>query len=76
MFERYDEDGDMVIAETGDFVIRVTGPVNNGDLLESNGDGTARVQADDIVRSSTVAKSMITDLSVSEKVIPCLLMVC
>ena len=27
-----------------------------GDLLESNGDGTAKVQSDDIVRSKTIGK--------------------
>jgi hypothetical protein len=30
--------------------------VSAGSLLESNGDGTARVQADDIVRASTIAR--------------------
>jgi hypothetical protein len=51
-------DDDFFVATTGDFVIRVTGPCEVGDLLESNGDGTARVQADDIIRSSTVAKAV------------------
>ncbi len=30
--------------------------VEAGDLLVSNGDGTAKVQDDDIIRSKTVAK--------------------
>jgi hypothetical protein len=67
VFERWDDDqtgtegdweDDFMVATTGDFVIRVTGPCEIGDLLESNGDGTARVQADDIVRSSTIAKAV------------------
>jgi hypothetical protein len=53
-----EEDTDFYVATTGDFIIRVTGPCAQGDLLESNGDGTARVQADDIVRSSTIAKAV------------------
>ena len=68
---------DMLIAQSGDFVIRVTGPVANGDLLESAGDGTARVQADAIVRASTIAKACWSDDSTAaEKTIPCLLMAC
>jgi hypothetical protein len=51
-------EADYYVGTTGDFVVRVTGPCEQGDLLESNGDGTARVQADDIIRSSTVAKAV------------------
>ncbi len=51
-------DTDLFVATTGDYIIRVTGPCEQGDLLESNGDGTARVQADDLVRSSTIAKAV------------------
>lgn len=49
---------DMYVAAVGSFLVRVNKDVvvMNGDLLESNGDGTARVQADYIVRASTVAK--------------------
>ena len=36
--------------------VLVTGACAGGDLLESNGDGTAKVQDDDIIRSKTVAK--------------------
>lgn len=76
VFERYDEDGDMVLAENGDFVIRATGPITNGDLLESNGDGTAKAQADGIVRSSTIGKALVTVIqeATDESTIPCLLM--
>ena len=49
---------DMYVTAVGAFVCRVNAEitVQMGDLLESNGDGTARVQADDIIRSSTIGK--------------------
>jgi hypothetical protein len=70
LFENWDDDNaydnstgdkntwdyDYKVVTSGDFVVRVTGPCEAGDLLMSNGDGTAIVQADDIIRSSTIAK--------------------
>ena len=66
VFHRWDDaddglDGDvndMEIAQVGTYVIRVNKDVTveAGDLLVSNGDGTAKVQDDDIIRSKTVAK--------------------
>jgi len=49
---------DMYIAGLGTYVVRVYKDVTveSGDLLVSNGDGTAKVQDDDIIRSKTVAK--------------------
>jgi len=49
---------DMYIAQVGTFIIRVNKDetVEAGDLLVSNGDGTAKLQEDDIIRSKTVAK--------------------
>ena len=49
---------DMNIAQVGTYIIRVNKDVTveAGDLLVSNGDGTAKVQDDDIIRSKTVAK--------------------
>jgi hypothetical protein len=49
---------DLKIAQVGTFVIRVNKDVTveAGDLLVSNGDGTAKKQDDDIIRSKTVAK--------------------
>jgi hypothetical protein len=86
VFDRYDEDDednpyDFYVAQSGDFIIRVAAGtvVQNGDLLESAGDGTARVQADDICRSSTIAK--VTSNYVSETYadgsfcVPCILMI-
>jgi hypothetical protein len=52
------ETNDMLVTSLGAFICRVNADVvvEQGDLLESNGDGTARVQADDIIRSSTIGK--------------------
>ena len=49
---------DMNIAQVGTYIIRVNKDVTveAGDLLVSNGDGTAKKQDDDIIRSKTVAK--------------------
>ena len=49
---------DMNIAQVGTFIVRVNKDVtvSAGDLLVSNGDGTAKKQDDDIIRSKTVAK--------------------
>jgi hypothetical protein len=55
----FDDDvNDMEIAQVGTFIIRVNKDVTveAGDLLVSNGDGTAKLQEDDIIRSKTVAK--------------------
>jgi hypothetical protein len=55
-----EDDGynDMYVAGLGTYVIRVNKDVTveSGDLLVSNGDGTAKVQDDDIIRSKTIAK--------------------
>ena len=53
-----DDVNDMNIAQVGTFIIRVNKDVTveAGDLLVSNGDGTAKKQDDDIIRSKTVAK--------------------
>jgi hypothetical protein len=52
------ETNDMYVTAVGAFICRVNAgvAVQEGDLLESNGDGTARVQSDDIIRSSTIGK--------------------
>ena len=58
-FDYLDDDvNDMNIAQVGTFIIRVNKDVTveAGDLLVSNGDGTAKLQEDDIIRSKTVAK--------------------
>lgn len=58
ILERYDEDGEPICAMSGDLVIRIDAGVTvaMGDLLESAGNGCARPQSDDIIRSKTIAK--------------------
>jgi hypothetical protein len=49
---------DMYVASVGTHVVRINKDitVQAGDLLSSNGDGTAKVQDDDIIRSKTIGK--------------------
>jgi len=87
VFQSWDDDddtytNDFYCAMTGDFVIRIAQgtTVARGDLLMSAGDGTAKPQDDDIVRSKTIAK--VTSTTVSETYadnsycVPCVLMAC
>ena len=87
VFWAWDEDNtvevnDFYVSMTGDMVIRVAASttVARGDLLISAGDGTAKPQADDIVRSSTIAKitSTISTTTYADgsKAYPCVLMAC
>lgn len=77
-----DDFNDMNIAMTGDFVIRIAQgtTVARGDLLMSAGDGTAKPQDDDIVRSKTIAKVTSTNVSHTYDdgtyLVPCVLMAC
>ncbi len=58
-----DKVNDMYVASLGSFVVRIHGDetVAIGDYLQSKGDGTAKVQADDILRASTIAKVTSTE---------------
>ena len=58
---------DMYVAALGAFVVRVHSgeTVAIGDYLQSNGDGTAKVQADDIMRASTIAKVTSTEKTIT-----------
>jgi len=58
VFQTWDEVEDMLITSLGAFVVRIAAgvTVEIGDLLESNGDGCAKVQDDDIIRSKTIGK--------------------
>ena len=87
VFWAWDEDNtvevnDFYVSMTGDMVIRVAASttVARGDLLISAGDGTAKPQADDIVRSSTIAKITSTTSTATyadgSKAYPCVLMAC
>jgi hypothetical protein len=58
-----DEVNDMLVTALGAFVVRIHGDetVAIGDYLQSKGDGTAKKQADDILRASTIAKVTSTE---------------
>jgi hypothetical protein len=77
-----DDEGDLNVAMTGDMVIRIAQgtTVARGDLLMSAGDGTAKPQDDDIVRSKTIAKVTSTTVSTTyadgSYCVPCVLMAC
>ena len=70
------------VAMTGDMIIRIAKGVTvaRGDLLMSAGDGTAKPQGDDIVRSKTIAKVTSTNVSHTYDdesfCVPCVLMAC
>ena len=70
---RFDEDDKVFVASVGIGSVRVTGACAKGDLLESNGDGTAKVQSDDIVRSKTIGKVTIGNSSSGVKLVSCVL---
>jgi hypothetical protein len=70
------------MAMTGDMIIRIAQGVTvaRGDLLMSAGDGTAKPQGDDIVRSKTVAKVTSSHVTCTyadgSYCVPCVLMAC
>ena len=51
-----DVDYRMILNAVGIAEVLVTGKASIGDLIESNGDGSAKVQDDDIIRSKTIGK--------------------
>lgn len=79
-----EDDGynDILLGMTGDMVIRIAAGtlVQRGDLLMSAGDGTAKPQGDDVVRSKTIAKVISTHVSHTyadgSYAVPCVLMAC
>ena len=87
VFQAWDDDDDtytddFYCAMTGDFIIRIAEGVTieRGDLLMSAGDGTAKPQGDDIIRSKTIAKVTSTNVSCTyddgSYCVPCVLMAC
>jgi hypothetical protein len=81
----HDEDhnvDEINMAMTGDMIIRIAQGVTvaRGDLLMSAGNGTAKPQGDDIVRSKTVAKVTSTHVTCTyadgSYCVPCVLMAC
>jgi hypothetical protein len=87
VFQSWDDDDDTYTddfhcAMTGDFIIRIAGgvPVHKGQLLMSAGDGTAKPQDDDIIRSKTIAKVTSNHVTCTyddgSYCVPCVLMAC
>jgi hypothetical protein len=84
VFSHWDNDdlinNDFYVASVGSYVVRIKAGqvVSKGDLLQSNGDGTAKVQADDIIRASTFAKvlsnTVIETYEDGSFIVPCSLM--
>jgi hypothetical protein len=80
----FSDDGplDFFCAMTGDMIIRIAEgvTVQRGDLLMSAGDGTAKPQDDDIIRSKTIAKVTSTHITCTyddgSYCVPCVLMAC
>ena len=70
---KFNAQGKVYVASVGIGSVRVTGACAKGDLLESNGDGTAKVQSDDIVRSKTIGKVTIGNSSSGVKLVSCVL---
>ena len=87
VFVNWDDDDqdnpfDLNMAMTGDMIIRIAQSVsvNRGDLLMSAGDGTAKPQGDDVVKSKTIAKVTSTHATCTYEdgsyCVPCVLMAC
>ena len=84
VFHAWDNDdlinNDFYVASVGSYVVRIKAgqTVAKGDLLQSNGDGTAKVQADDLVRASSFAKvlsnTVIETYEDGSFIVPCSLM--
>jgi hypothetical protein len=73
VLSKFDENDKPVVASVGIGSVKVTGACNGGDLLESNGDGTAKVQSDDIIRSKTIGKVTIGNSDTGVKLVSCVL---
>ena len=84
LFVAYDLDGDgyndFYVASVGSYVVRIKSgeTIAKGDLLQSNGDGTAKVQTDDNIKSSSFAKVLSTTIIETYEdgsyLVPCSLM--
>jgi hypothetical protein len=81
-YDKQHEVDEINMAMTGDMIIRIAQgtTVARGDLLMSAGDGTAKPQGDDIVRSKTIAKVTSTHVTCTyddgSYCVPCVLMAC
>ena len=73
VIDRYIAQDKVMVAAVGIASIRVTGACQGGDLLESNGDGTAKVQSDDVIKSKTIGKVTIGNSDTGVKLVSCVL---
>ena len=71
--DTFETTGKVNITSVGISPVKVTGACVGGDLLESNGDGTAKVQSDDIVRSKTIGKVTIGNSNTGVKLVSCVM---
>ena len=71
--DEFTDEGKVNVISVGIGAVRVTGACSKGDLLESNGDGTAKVQSDDVVRSKTIGKVTIGNSDEGVKLVSCVL---
>jgi hypothetical protein len=71
--DEFSPQGKLLVISVGIGPIKVTGACAGGDLLESNGDGTAKVQSDDVIRSSTIGKVTIGNSDTGVKLVSCVL---
>jgi len=73
VLSKFNNNNKPIVASVGIGSVKVTGTCSGGDLLESNGDGTAKVQSDDIVRSKTIGKVAIGNSDTGVKLVSCVL---
>jgi len=69
----FNGDEKLIVTSVGIGSVRVTGACAKGDLLESNGDGTAKVQSDDVIKSKTIGKVTIGNSTTDVKLVSCVL---
>ena len=69
----FTEQDKVNVVSVGIGSVRVTGACSKGDLLESNGDGTAKVQSDDIIKSKTIGKVTIGNSNTDVKLVSCVM---
>lgn len=73
------DSNDAIIASLGTYLVRIAAgeTVQGGDLIESDGTGCGRVQADDFIKSSTVGKitsdHVVETFSDGSYLVPCVL---
>ena len=70
---KFTPENKVMVTSLGIGSVLVTGACDGGDLLESNGDGTAKVQSDDIIRSKTIGKVTIGSRETGVKLVSCVM---